>query len=101
MKRALAEFHVAQTPALLADRLHLLQTLHNECQRLSNDRFLLRGARGFQLVTHRDNRLFELSSLILTRQVSSHRAYFTFNLTRGDSRVSQCGYLPPVTLAPR
>ncbi len=37
----LAEFHVTHTPELNADRLTLLKTLHDECRRLSNERFLL------------------------------------------------------------
>ncbi len=37
----LAEFHVAHTPELNAQRLSLLRTLHNECRRLSDDRLLV------------------------------------------------------------
>jgi hypothetical protein len=37
----LAEFHVAHTPELTANRLPLLRTLHRECRRLSDSRFLL------------------------------------------------------------
>jgi hypothetical protein len=37
----LAEFHVAHTPELNAERLPLLKTLHGECRRLSDERFLL------------------------------------------------------------
>jgi hypothetical protein len=37
----LAEFHVAHTPELNAERLHLLRTMHRECRRLSDDGFLL------------------------------------------------------------
>ncbi|HEY1378786.1 MAG TPA: hypothetical protein VGF55_18445 [Gemmataceae bacterium] len=37
----LAEFHVPHTPEMSARRLELLKTLHAECRRLSDDRFLL------------------------------------------------------------
>ncbi len=37
----LAEFHVAHTPEMNAERLRLLRTLHAECRRLSGDGFLL------------------------------------------------------------
>jgi hypothetical protein len=38
----LAEFHNARTPRLKApERLKQLETMHQECQRLSNDKFLL------------------------------------------------------------
>jgi hypothetical protein len=37
----LAEFHVRHTPEMNAERLALLRTLHNECRRLSDERFLL------------------------------------------------------------
>jgi hypothetical protein len=37
----LAEFHVAHTPEFIADRLPQLKTLHSECRRLSDERFLL------------------------------------------------------------
>jgi len=37
----LAEFHVAHTPQLNAERLALLRTLHNECRRLSDEQFLV------------------------------------------------------------
>src|SRR5262249_34997502 len=37
----LAEFHVAHTPEFITERLRHLRTLHSECRRLSNDRFLL------------------------------------------------------------
>ncbi|MFO0807609.1 MAG: hypothetical protein U0746_03215 [Gemmataceae bacterium] len=37
----LAEFHVAHTAEMNANRLELLKTLHAECRRLSDDRFLL------------------------------------------------------------
>ncbi len=37
----LAEFHVAHTPELNAQRLTLLKTLHEECRRLSDAGFLL------------------------------------------------------------
>jgi hypothetical protein len=38
----LAEFHFGRTPGLsAADRLPLLETMHRECERLSNDGFLL------------------------------------------------------------
>jgi hypothetical protein len=37
----LAEFHVEHTPEFVADRLPQLKTLHAECQRLSDERFLL------------------------------------------------------------
>jgi hypothetical protein len=37
----LAEFHVAHTAEMNARRLELLKTLHSECRRLSDDRFLL------------------------------------------------------------
>jgi hypothetical protein len=37
----LAEFHVAHTPELNAQRLALLRTLHGECRRLSDEGFLL------------------------------------------------------------
>jgi len=37
----LAEFHVQHTPELTARRLPLLRTLHAECKRLSNQRFLV------------------------------------------------------------
>jgi hypothetical protein len=37
----LAEFHVAHTPEMNARRLSLLKTLHGECRRLSDERFLL------------------------------------------------------------
>ena len=37
----LAEFHVAHNPDFIAQRLMHLKTLHGECRRLSNDRFLL------------------------------------------------------------
>jgi hypothetical protein len=37
----LAEFHVAHTPEMNADRLRLLRTLHAECRRLSGENFLL------------------------------------------------------------
>jgi hypothetical protein len=37
----LAEFHVAHTPEITANRLKLLKTLHDECRRLSGDGFLL------------------------------------------------------------
>ena len=37
----LAEFHTEHTPAFAAQRLPQLQTLHRECRRLSDDRFLL------------------------------------------------------------
>jgi hypothetical protein len=37
----LAEFHVRHTPEFIEQRLVHLDTLHRECRRLSNDRFLL------------------------------------------------------------
>jgi hypothetical protein len=37
----LAEFHTQHTPELNAQRLHLLRTMHRECRRLSDERFLL------------------------------------------------------------
>jgi hypothetical protein len=37
----LAEFHVRHTPEFIAERLPHLKTLHRECRRLSNERFLL------------------------------------------------------------
>jgi hypothetical protein len=37
----LAEFHVAHTPEMNAQRLALLKTLYDECRRLSDDRVLL------------------------------------------------------------
>lgn len=37
----LAEFHVQHTPALNAERLTLLKTMHDECRRLSTDDFLV------------------------------------------------------------
>jgi hypothetical protein len=37
----LAEFHVAHTPEMNANRLPLLKTLRSECRRLSDQRFLL------------------------------------------------------------
>jgi hypothetical protein len=37
----LAEFHVNHTPAFSAERLRHLRTLHSECRRLSDERFLL------------------------------------------------------------
>src|SRR5205085_1605167 len=37
----LAEFHVSHTPEITAKRLLLLKTLHNECQRLSDDKILV------------------------------------------------------------
>jgi hypothetical protein len=37
----LAEFHIAHTPEITAQRLPLLKTLHSECRRLSNESFLL------------------------------------------------------------
>src|SRR5262249_2453671 len=37
----LAEFHIAHTPEVVADRLPMLKTLHTECQRLSDRHFLL------------------------------------------------------------
>jgi hypothetical protein len=37
----LAEFHVEHTPEMNARRLALLKTLHDECRRLSDERFLL------------------------------------------------------------
>src|SRR5262249_21720944 len=37
----LAEFHIAHTAEVNAQRLPLLKTLHNECRRLSDRRFLL------------------------------------------------------------
>jgi hypothetical protein len=37
----LAEFHVAHTPAFIAERLPQLQALHDECRRLSGADFLL------------------------------------------------------------
>ncbi len=37
----LAEFHVRHTPEMNAQRLALLKTLHDECRRLSDERFLL------------------------------------------------------------
>jgi hypothetical protein len=37
----LAEFHVGHTPDFIAQRLPQLELLHNECRRLSNDKFLL------------------------------------------------------------
>ena len=37
----LAEFHVNRDEAFMANRLPLLKTLHSECDRLSDDRFLL------------------------------------------------------------
>ena len=37
----LAEFHVAHTPEMNAERVLLLKTLHGECRRLSDERFLL------------------------------------------------------------
>jgi len=37
----LAEFHVAHTPELNAERLPLLRTLHQECRRLSNEHLLI------------------------------------------------------------
>ena len=38
----LAEFHNSQTPRMLAkDRLPLLELMHNECKRLSDESFLL------------------------------------------------------------
>lgn len=37
----LAEFHVGHTPEFIAQRLPQLQTLHRECRRLSDERFLL------------------------------------------------------------
>jgi hypothetical protein len=37
----LAEFHVAHKPEFIAERLPQLKTLHSECRRLSNERFLL------------------------------------------------------------
>jgi hypothetical protein len=37
----LAEFHVEHTPEMNAERLPLLKTLHAECRRLSDERFLL------------------------------------------------------------
>jgi hypothetical protein len=37
----LAEFHVTHTPEFIAQRLTHLKTLHRECRRLSDERFLL------------------------------------------------------------
>jgi hypothetical protein len=37
----LAEFHVAHTPELNAERLSLLRTLHGECRRLSDEHLLV------------------------------------------------------------
>jgi hypothetical protein len=37
----LAEFHVLHTPEMNDQRLALLKTMHNECRRLSDDRFLV------------------------------------------------------------
>jgi hypothetical protein len=37
----LAEFHVRHTPEMIAERLPHLRTLHQECRRLSDERFLL------------------------------------------------------------
>jgi hypothetical protein len=37
----LAEFHVAHTPELNAERLSLLRTLHSECRRLSDEHLLV------------------------------------------------------------
>lgn len=37
----LAEFHYRHTPKINEQRLHLLRTLHNECRRLSDERFLV------------------------------------------------------------
>jgi hypothetical protein len=37
----LAEFHFNHTPEITAQRLPLLKTLHSECRRLSDERFLL------------------------------------------------------------
>lgn len=37
----LAEFHVGHTPDFIAQRLPQLELMHNECRRLSNDKFLL------------------------------------------------------------
>lgn len=37
----LAEFHVRHTPEMNEQRLPLLKTLHDECRRLSDERFLL------------------------------------------------------------
>lgn len=37
----LAEFHVGHTPDFVAQRLPQLELMHNECRRLSNDKFLL------------------------------------------------------------
>jgi hypothetical protein len=37
----LAEFHFAHTPEITARRLPLLKSLHDECRRLSDERFLL------------------------------------------------------------
>lgn len=37
----LAEFHVTHTPEMNAERLNLLKRMHDECRRLSNERFLV------------------------------------------------------------